>query len=191
MKNLKGLIKDLFALLVPGTGALLGGWALLTISGHAHQFWIIAGFFFAIGMLFEILTKDLWTYPDLFFRIPFVKEDISFTLPTAWSGLMTLSFALTLYLESVFRFTAAPIWIFPSVIYIIFPGTLVAFIVGNFMEAVFHAIDYFRYTDYFFKRFGRTMLPWNVPLQVALGYAYFWGGISFSALKILLAVTYG
>lgn len=164
--------------------------AIGALSLHARYpswFWIIPAFFFAAGLLFEILSRDLWDYPRLVFRIPFVRTDLSFSLPFGWMGLMTSSFALSLWLrDDVLNFHVLPVWRFHSALDLILPGAVVAFFIGNLVETLFHHIGFFVYTDKFWKIFGRSTTPWGIPWAVSIGYGGFWGILLFSGLQALL-----
>ncbi|MEK6793496.1 MAG: hypothetical protein AABZ39_01870 [Spirochaetota bacterium] len=178
------VIKELCVIGIIGLGGLVGAFFLLN---HYHEwklFIFFAALLFVIGMCFEIFTDRLWEYDFLMLRIPFVKRDLSFSLPLAWSGLMSFCFAVTHWLETdILRFTFVPLAGLPSVIYYVFPSVLVTFLIGNIIEALFHAIHYFKYTNSFYKIFGKAMTPWKIPVPVSLGYGWFWGIVVFAVLR--------
>lgn len=181
----KAWLMEISVLLLVGVVDGFLGYRLL--ASRFHLIWPVLVGLVLLGGVFELLTRDLWTYPNPVFRYPFTKDDLSFSMPFAWAGYMTFSLGLALYAENAwFHSTSWPLGEMGSALYLVFPGSVIVFILGNCYETFFHKIGYFYYTDSFREKWGRALTPWGIPASVSFGYFWFFGLVVLNLARLLL-----
>jgi len=120
---------------------------------------------YAFGLLFELLTADLWNYHNIFLVFPFrVDRDISVLFPLGWSGLIMTATPIAEY--SWRRWKVNSWWARYLLIVIVW------LVIGGISETTFYNVGMIGYVHNESTRvsFILGQLPYLPPTMILAGY---------------------